>query len=209
MLRRSGLVLSIVMVAVAGVGMATEQASYVVEATFEEFELRLYDPQILAETEVATEFDRAGSEAFRRLFAYISGNNAGSRKIKMTAPVSQERVSEEIAMTAPVTRERSGAGWRVAFMVPAKYSWETVPQPLDERVTLRLVPEQLVAAVRFSGGWGEERFVEHERQLREAVADRGYEPAGPEIYARYDPPFKPWFLRRNEVLLPVQPVTGE
>lgn len=209
MVQRAGLALAVVIVAVVGDGMATEQASYVVEASFAGAELRRYEPQILAETEVEAGFDRAGSEAFRRLFAYISGTNSGSKKIAMTAPVSQERVGESIGMTTPVTRERSGDGWRVAFLVPSKYTWETVPRPLDERVTLRQVPEQLVAAVRFSGGWGEERFIEHERELREAVAGAGYEPAGPEIYARYDPPFKPWFLRRNEVLLPVRPVSEE
>ena len=194
----------VLMVACSGVVMATEQASYEVERVFDGFELRRYDAQIVVETEVEASFDRAGNMAFRRLFSYISGKNAGANKIAMTAPVSQERTGERIAMTAPVTSERSREGWRVAFLLPSSYGWESAPDPLNPDVVLRQIPERLMVAVRFSGTWGEERFLQHERELREALAKHGFEAIGREVYARYDPPFKPWFLRRNEVLIPVQ-----
>ena len=189
-----------------GAAMATEQPSYDVVAEHETFELRRYAPMILAETEVDGGFERAGNVAFRRLFDYISGANRTQTKIDMTAPVVQEATSEKIAMTAPVVQEGSDDGWRVAFVVPSEYTPETAPEPTDPRVELRVVPERLVAALRFSGTWDADRFRDHESQLLRLLAGEGLEPVGETVYARYDPPFKPWFLRRNEILIPVQPI---
>jgi hypothetical protein len=186
--------------------LAIETADYDVIEVDGDFELRRYAPQILAETTVDSNFDEAGNRAFRRLFNYISGANRTESKIAMTAPVSQEASSRKIAMTAPVIQEESGAAWNVAFLVPASYSWETVPQPTDDSVRLRRVPERTLAALRFSGTWGEKRFRDHEKQLRAILETRGLEATGETIFARYDPPFKPWFLRRNEILIPVAPI---
>jgi hypothetical protein len=182
---------------------ALEKAAYTVVESHGEIELRDYQPQILVETEVAASFDDAGNLAFRRLFNYISGENMSRSKIAMTAPVTQEAGSEKIDMTAPVTQEGRDGQWRIAFLLPSSYTWDTAPAPTDERVSLRQVPSQRMAAIRFSGRWGESRFQEHERKLREFITRQGLEVAGAVEYARYDPPFKPWFMRRNEVLIPV------
>lgn len=111
-------------------------------------------------------------------------------------------------MTAPVLQAGDTSGWRVAFVVPAQYSWETAPQPTDPRVKLRLLPARTVAAVRFSGTWDEERFTTKEKELRALLADRGLKTIGEAMYARYNPPFTPWFLRRNEVMIAVEPVVN-
>ena len=124
----------------------------------------------------------------------------------MTAPVTQEADSEKIAMTAPVTQEPGPTGWRVAFLLPSSYTWETAPEPTDQLVTLRRVSARRMAAVRFSGTWAASRFEAHEHKLRSFIARHGLRIAGPPEYARYNPPFTPWFLRRNEVLIPVEPV---
>ena len=179
----------------SGVVMAIEEPEYEIVADHGDFEIRRYAPMILAETRVDSDFEKAGNEAFRRLFAYISGDNMARAKIEMTAPVVQEASSEKIAMTAPVVQQSDDSGWSVAFVVPAEYSWETAPHPTDPRVSLRLVPERLVAAVRFSGTWGEERFTGHEDELRKRMAEHGLRPVGEAVYARYNPPFTPWFMR--------------
>jgi hypothetical protein len=188
--------------------MAVEQPEYEVVASHGDFEVRRYAAIILVETQVESDFERAGNEAFRRLFAYISGDNTAQSKIAMTAPVVQEPSAEKIAMTAPVVQARGQSGWSVAFVVPAQYSLETAPRPNDPRVTLRLVPERTVAAVRFSGTWDEERFATRETALRSKLAEQGLQPTGAAIYARYNPPFTPWFMRRNEVMIPVEPVVN-
>ena len=139
---------------------AIEEAAYTVVESHGELEVRDYEPRILVETFVEGSFDEAGNRAFRRLFNYISGDNRSRVKIDMTAPVTQEVGSEKIEMTAPVTQEGGDDGWRIAFLLPASYSWETAPQPTDDRVSLRLVPARRMAAIRFSGRWGEPRFLE-------------------------------------------------
>jgi hypothetical protein len=191
----------------AGEVMAIERADYTVIAEYDEFELRRYQAQILVETEVEADFDDAGNLAFRRLFGYISGDNRSRSKISMTAPVTQQAPSEKISMTAPVTQRAAGSSYRVAFLVPSAYTMDTVPEPTDDRVELRQVPERTVAALRFSGGWAEKRFTSREARLLQLLRDNGLRPASATIYARYNAPFTPWFMRRNEVLIPVEDPT--
>jgi hypothetical protein len=105
-----------------------------------------------------------------------------------------------------VIQEETDTAWAVAFLVPSSYSWDTVPQPTDDSVRLRQVPARTLAALRFSGTWSEERFRDHESKLLAMLDKRRLKPAGETVFARYDPPFKPWFLRRNEVLIPVAPI---
>jgi hypothetical protein len=186
--------------------MAIEEAKYTVIEKDGPFEVRQYGPQIVAETFVQGDFEKVGNEGFRRLYGYISGENRKKESISMTAPVSQEASSEKIAMTAPVGQERVGGTWRITFVMPSAYTMETLPEPLDSRVILREIPEQLMAAMRYSGTWGRERYEERKARLLEGIQDRGLRPTGEPVFARYNPPFMPWFLRRNEVLIPVERV---
>ena len=185
--------------------MAIEQPEYTVVRQDGAFELRRYAPYLLAETEVESGFMEAGNVAFGRLFRYISGDNTTRTEIAMTAPVEQARRGEKIAMTAPVEQAREGGVYRVAFVVPRKFNRDTVPRPTDPRVRIREVPARSIAAWRYSGRWTEENFREHERELRGKLAALGLkaEPGDSAIIARYDAPFMPWFMRRNEVLVPL------
>ena len=183
--------------------MAIESANYTVVEREGKFELRQYEPYIVAETIVEGDFDEVGNEGFRRLFDYISGKNRTQRSISMTAPVSQEAESEKISMTAPVNQVKVGKKYRVTFLMPAKYTMETLPEPVDNRVELKEVPGQLIAAFRYSGTWSKDRYEEKRIRLQALMRQKGLEPAGEPIFARYNPPFMPWFLRRNEVLIPV------
>jgi hypothetical protein len=186
--------------------MAVEEAKYKVVQSFEDIELRQYAPQIVAETFVEGPFDEVGNEGFRRLAAYIKGENRKRQSISMTAPVSQEARSEKIPMTAPVNQEQREGRWRITFLMPAKYTLETLPEPLDERVKLRREGGRLVAALRYSGTWSRKRYEERRARLEAFIVEQGLIPVGEPVFARYNPPFMPWFLRRNEVLIPVKQV---
>ena len=120
----------------------------------------------------------------------------------MTAPVVQEAArSQKVAMTAPVVQERSAqGGYVVAFVLPATMTLETAPVPADPVVQVREVPERLAAAVRYSGRWSQSSYERHLAELLDAVAEAGLVATGTPRLARFDPPFKPWFLRRNEVV---------
>lgn len=183
--------------------MAVEEAKYTVEMKDGDFELRRYESHIVAETAVDADFDSAGNKAFNRLFKYISGNSKSREKVAMTSPVSQSEASEKIAMTSPVGQQRGDGRWVVSFMMPASFSLETLPEPLDPSVSLRQVPARQVAAIRYSGLWSEKSFSRHKEELEAWIKVKSMTAIGEPVWARYDPPFMPWFLRRNEILVPV------
>jgi len=182
---------------------AIEETKYEVIESEGEFELRQYSAHVVAETFVEGDFGKAGNEAFNRLAGYINGQNRRKQTIPMTAPVSQEVDSVKIPMTAPVNQERAGEKWRFTFLMPSEYTLETLPEPLDSRVELKRMPERLMAALKYSGTWSRSRYEERKEQLMEWISRRGLKQIGESVFARYNPPFMPWFLRRNEVLIPV------
>jgi effector-binding domain-containing protein len=168
------------------------------------FEIRQYPSCLVAETVVDANFKEAGNIAFGRLFNYISGNNRKQESISMTAPVSQTEPSEKIAMTAPVNMQQTEGKYAVSFLMPSRYTLETIPEPLDESVIIKEIPAQKVAAVRYSGTWSQERYEANKAILMEFVQMKGLVLTGEPVFARYNPPFELWFLRRNEVLIPVE-----
>ncbi|MDQ3264027.1 MAG: heme-binding protein [Myxococcota bacterium] len=187
--------------------MATETPKYEVLERYGDFEVRQYPSSVVAETEVQGEQTAVGNEAFSRLGGYIFGNNRGTKKIAMTAPVTQAPADgTKIAMTAPVTQSSAGPhSWRVQFIMPSEYTLESLPAPKDDRVHLRQLPPNRFAALRYSGTWSRRNYEEHLTRLSAAMKREGLEPKGEPVWARYDPPFKPWFLRTNEILVEVGP----
>jgi hypothetical protein len=159
---------------------------------------------VVAETFVEGDFDSVGNEGFRRLVRYIGGDNRGKTSIAMTAPVEQAPASQKIAMTAPVEQAKSGDRWRVAFVLPASYTLDNAPVPNDARVKLAEMPPRLMASVRYSGRWTEENFAKNLAELEAWIKQQGLVAVGEPVWARYNPPMMPWFLRRNEILVPVR-----
>ena len=185
-------------------GMATEEAAYKQVRKENRFEVRDYESCLLAETLVDGSFEDAGNAAFRRLFKYISGANRQGGKIAMTAPVGQQAAGGKIAMTAPVGQRPSSNQWAVSFMMPSTFTPETLPLPTDPAITIREVPAQRMAVVRYGGTWSAERYRLQLKALEEWLEKNGLQAAGEPVWARYNPPFTPWFLRRNEILIPVR-----
>ena len=184
--------------------MAIEEAAYKVLKQENNFEIRDYAPHILAETIVAGNFEEAGNKAFKVLFRYISGGNRSREKVAMTAPVSQKRKGEEIKMTAPVGQRSVQEKWAVSFMMPASYTMETLPEPEDPEVTLRRIPARRMAAVSYSGFWNEKNYLRYKLELESWIHEQRLSIAGEPLWARYNPPFTLWFLRRNEILIPIE-----
>lgn len=193
-----------------GAAYAYEQPKYEIVKKYDGFELRRYAPYIVAETVVSGEFDDAGNKAFRILFKYISGDNLKKTEIPMTAPVNQSPVTEtgeKIEMTAPVEQAPHGKDadtYVFSFVMPSKYTMETLPNPADPHVKLRQVKSRLLAALTYSGTWAENRYRQHEAALLKALKNAGFVTIGEPIFARYNSPFTLWFLRKNEVLVEVE-----
>lgn len=199
-----GVVILVAAVGVAVLGggtVAYDSPTYRVIETLGDIEIREYEPYLVAETSVNGGLESAGNQGFRILAKYIFGDNRGSQKIAMTAPVSQAKAEgTKIAMTAPVTQKKEGDRYTVQFMMPSEYSLEQLPEPNDSRIGLREIPARRFAAIRYSGTWSKRNYQKNLDLLFGTLREAGYEPSGEPIWARYDAPFKPWFLRRNEIL---------
>lgn len=186
-----------------GNAMAAEEALYSVSVQQDKFEIRDYEPSIVAEVVVNDSFEDASGAAFRKLFNYISGDNTGRSKIAMTSPVTQKQESEKIAMTSPVGQRKSDQGWVISFMMPDSYTMDTIPLPDDPSVVLREIPAYRAAAIRYSGRWSEKAYRKQLSLLLQWIEEKNLEITGEPIWARYNAPFTPWFMRRNEILIAV------
>jgi effector-binding domain-containing protein len=193
---------------VSGSLMAIEEPKYKVVEESGDIEIRIYESYLVAETIVSGEFEDASSSAFSSLFGYISGENIAQESIEMTAPVNQEKLEsegQEIEMTAPVSQESLDSGkYRISFVMPDHFTMATLPKPKDEKVKLREVPARKMVVIKYSGTWSEENYQEHKSQLFEFISEKGYQIKGQPVWARYNAPFIPWFMRRNEIMIEIK-----
>jgi hypothetical protein len=183
--------------------MSLEEPKFALALKDGAFEIRDYAPSIVAEVTVTGDQRDASSKGFRLLAGYIFGGNATRQKIAMTAPVTKTATSEKIAMTAPVTLIAGVGEWLVRFTMPASYAMADLPVPNNKAVRLRSVPAARFAVLQFSGLAGEAKVAAKTAHLAALVTKRGLVAVGPSSIARYNPPWTPWFLRRNEVMLPL------
>jgi len=161
------------------------QAKYEVLREIGKVEIRRYPLLVIARV------NGYGDGGFNLLFSFITGNNRQKSNVAMTAPV----VSEEIAMTAPVLSEAGS----IAFVMPEGFTLESTPEPLDNQVKIVEIPERVVAALRFSGRWSNSLFKKKSKELLEELKKANIKTQGNVFSMRYNGPFTPWFMRRNEV----------
>lgn len=183
--------------------MAIEEAKYDVIEKEGAFEIRKYHDHIVAETYVDSSFEEASNIAFRILFKYIDGNNTTKSSIAMTAPVSQQKNSEKISMTAPVNMQEVSGNYRITFLMPSKYTMDTIPRPLDERVKIKKEKGKTFAAYKYSGGWSKKKYEKMKRKFMAIIDKRNLKITGEPTFARYNSPFMPWLFRRNEILIEI------
>lgn len=185
----------------------TEEAGYVVVDKRDQIEIRDYEELVVVETSVNSDYEEAGNIAFKRLFAYISGENLSKAKIAMTAPVmakeGDDSAGDKIPMTSPVIGEKQAEGWRYSFVLPAGITLENAPLPSNPDITLGVIPRKKVAVIRYSGSWKEQTMREKTEDLVEWIRANGFQRLSNPRSARYDPPWTLPFLRRNEVMIDV------
>ncbi|UCB44916.1 MAG: heme-binding protein [Spirochaetota bacterium] len=187
-----------------------ERPSYEVIEKHNGYEVRMYDPYIIAETEVTGGYESASNKGFGILAGYIFGNNTRKEKVAMTAPVAMEKkqTGEKISMTVPVIMQPKGAEqnekYIMSFMMPSKYTLDNLPKPNDPAVKLHRVSEKKVAALRFSMLAKADRVEKKTKQLREALKRDGFTAFSEPEIARYNAPFSNPLLRRNEILIKIE-----
>ena len=184
---------------------ALEEPKYSVLKEYENFEIRNYDSYLVAEVDIEGSYNKTGNEAFRILAGYIFGDNQSSTKMNMTAPVESEAIqsSEKMNMTAPVFSNKNFNGYTYRFVMESKYTQETLPVPNNSKIRITEIKDRVMAVISFSGRWSQKNFEKHEQILVNDLKNAGIGVASEAIYARYNAPFTPWFLRRNEIMFEI------
>lgn len=200
---------------ISGETMAIEEPNYTVLSQVEDFELRRYDEQLVAQTWVSGDQDTASRQGFKILADYIFGNNTApsgeSSKISMTAPVTMQsdnlngQASQKIAMTAPVSMQQNNGKWRVQFTMPSQYTMQTLPKPNNPDVKIVQVPAQTYGVIKFSGLAGSKKVAKKTETLKSWMQTQKLVITGTPELARYNPPWTLPFMRRNEVMIAYQP----
>ncbi|MEE2835098.1 MAG: heme-binding protein [Myxococcota bacterium] len=180
-----------------------EQPAYETVLRQSVFEVRRYEPFIVATTPIRGQGRAQMSDGFRSLAGYIFGRNQPREKLAMTAPVLAT-TGEALGMTAPVITDRSAG--HMAFVMPSQRTLADLPRPTGRGITLKTTDWGLVAAVRYAGYATEERVQRQTKSLNEWLTKQGYEVRGEALSAQYNSPSAMPLLRRNEILIPVRPV---
>ena len=199
------LILGLFFLLFTGSSMAIEEPKYRIIENTGAFELRVYDPKIIAEVEVQGTLKEASSAGFKLIAGYIFGDNTsstgGNEKVSMTAPVTMQPKSEKISMTAPVSMEQKGEKWSMHFVMPSQYTLKTLPKPNNPAVTIRQVEGSKYAVIRFSGLAGKSKTEKKTVELKKWLKSRNITSIDEPELARYNPPWTLPFLRRNEVMI--------
>lgn len=163
-----------------------ETAPYKVIEKDGHFEIRQYDAFYTASVD-GTSLE--GSNGFSQIFDYISGSNEGQKKISMTTPVFNEISKDKVS---------------TEFVMPSKYSEDTLPEPANPNVKIRRVEKKLTASVTFSGSVSGDKIRSYEKELLAWISRKNLKPSGNFRVARYNPPFIPAIFRRNEILIDIE-----
>lgn len=182
-----------------------EMPEYEVIEKKDGYEIRKYKSYIIAEAEVSGEMKKALYSGFMIIANYIFGNNVSKKNIAMTAPVLQQEQNETIAMTAPVIQQKtSSKSYKVAFIMPSKYTIETLPKPKNSKVQFTEVKAYKAAALRFSGFFSSKKIDSKKAKLLEQLKKDNLKTDGEAIFAAYNPPSTPPFMRRNEIIVKIK-----
>lgn len=179
-----------------------EEPKFTVLEKRDGYEIREYSPYIVAETKVSGTYSRGLNQGFSAIADYIFGNNTTKTSIAMTAPVLQEE-SEVIAMTVPVinTLEENRT---VSFVLPSKYTMDTLPLPNNPAVELREIPARKVAVLSFTWYATGSRVGNKKAELEKKLFTDSETIDGPAQVAQYNPPASFPFTLRNEIIIPIK-----
>ncbi len=186
--------------------VAAEEPPFTVSLAEGDFQIRDYPAMVVADVSVTGDRREAASKGFRLLAGYIFGGNTTQQKIAMTAPVMQAKAtSEQIAMTAPLLQSGGDGNWVIRFIMPHGSTLETLPRPNNPKVHLHAVAPVRMAAVRFSGLARQDTIAAKTKALWGFIKAHQLRAIGSISLAQYDPPWTLWFLRRNELMIPIAP----
>lgn len=90
------------------------------------------------------------------------------------------------------------------MFLPSRYTKETAPIPKNNEVKIQEQQEKMFAVFRFSGKTNEKRVRQQFQKLLDMVKENNITVKGSPILMRYNSPFAPGFIRRNEVAVEIK-----
>ncbi len=189
------LIIALFTIIYTNISMALEEPKYQILKSNGKYEVRKYNDRLAVEVEYSNQ-----DSGFRYLFNYISGENTQSEKVNMTVPVTQ---SVKIDMTAPVTQSKENGKMVMQFFLPSKFTFETAPNPTNNRVSLVVLEGGVYAVIKYSGRLTDKNFQKHYEELKDYLIKDKINFIEPAIKATYDGPFTLPVLRRNEVMMKI------
>ncbi|MFK7849701.1 MAG: heme-binding protein [Akkermansiaceae bacterium] len=153
------------------------------------FEIRKYESIRVVSAPMDDMDER--NQSFRKLFKYISGENADKKKIAMTSPVFMD--------------EDTTPKGQMSFMIPSEIAKEGAPSPDAEEVTLDEIKSGTFAVFTFKGWNKPESREKASGQLDTLLKEHRLRPIGKKFFAFYDPPWTPEMFRQNEVWQRIKP----
>lgn len=182
----------------------SEEAAYSVLYDKDNIQIRQYEELLIAQTQTNGNYEESSSSGFALLAGYIFGENQSQEKIEMTTPVLKKNQSEKIAMTAPVYQQANNDTWTMTFVLPSKYTLETIPAPLNKNIEIKMVPAKKVATIRYTGFINTKKIEDHAAQLRSWLDSNKYTSLSEPYSAGFDPPWTIPLMRRNEVHIVIE-----
>ena len=186
--------------------MSTEEPEFKIISEIDDFQIREYEPKIIAQVKLDGTYEEASSKGFKLLADYIFGNNlldGESQKISMTTPVEMSPMAENLLMTSSIMDETLNNKWAMNFVMPKEFTLNTLPKPNNSEITIIEVPKEKYAVIIFSGLVRESSYAKKAEMLSDYLRENNYLQQGPIKIARYNPPWTLPFFRRNELLVKV------
>ena len=168
----------------------TKRLKFKVVEVNNDFELREYPSYVVAEVKESESFSITSNDGFSSLFNYISKGNKHSEAISMTAPVISFEYSN------------NSSSKHISFVMPEGSTLNKLPLPNDPEITLREINSEICVAKSFTGSSSRELVNLKIDELRSSALSEGFILSDLNMLCRFDPPYKPGFLKYNEIVIP-------
>lgn len=183
---------------------SSEEANYRVLSEDGAIQIRLYQPMLIAKTEIETDYSEAGKIGFNRLAGYIFGRNVQKQEMAMTTPVFRESIDyiETLDQASQNTPDHNK--WIMSFVMPSSFDLTTLPKPSDPTVIIQSIPAKKVAVLRYTGSLNQTSISKHSQMLLAWLEGQHIKCLSSPRSAAYDPPWTIPSLRRNEIHIDIE-----